>query len=139
MKEGCEIGFLRYLLQGLHLESYKTGAVIPHIYFKDYGKTKVPFPPLSEQQHIVEELDLLSSIIEKKKAQLKEVDHLAQSIFYEMFGDPITNELTDVKTAGLVGSITSVILCFTICFIVYVWEMRGINKSIKEIDELEQM
>ncbi|MBQ8715250.1 MAG: restriction endonuclease subunit S [Prevotella sp.] len=139
MKEGCEIGFLRYLLQGLHLESYKTDAAIPHIYFKDYGKTKVPFPPLSEQQHIVEELDLLSSIIEKKKAQLKEVDHLAQSIFYEMFGDPITNELTDVKTAGLVGSITSVILCFTICFIVYVWEMRRINKSIKEIDELEQM
>ena len=91
-KEGCEIGFLKYLLQGLHLESYKTGAAIPHIYFKDYGKSKVPFPPISEQQHIVEELDLLSSIIEKKKAQLNELDILALSLFYEMFGDPITNE-----------------------------------------------
>jgi type I restriction enzyme S subunit len=37
-------------------------------------------------------LDLLSSIIEKKKAQLNELDNLAQSLFYEMFGDPITNE-----------------------------------------------
>ena len=90
--EGCEIGFLKYLLQGLHLEKYKTGAAIPHIYFKDYCKSIVPFPPLSEQQHIVEELDLLSSIIEKKKAQLNELDNLAQSLFYEMFGDPIINE-----------------------------------------------
>ena len=100
-KEGCEIGFLKYLLQGLHLESYKTGAAIPHIYFKDYGKSKVPIPTLSEQQHIVEELDLLSSIIEKKKAQLNELDNLAQSLFYEMFGDPITNEKGwEVKKLG---------------------------------------
>ena len=91
-KKGCEIGYLKYLLQGLHLESYKTGAAIPHIYFKDYGNSKVPFPPISEQQHIVEELDLLSSIIEKKNAQLNELDNLAQSLFYEMFGDPIINE-----------------------------------------------
>ena len=60
--------------------------------YSAYGKSKVPVPPLSEQQHIVEELDLLSSIIEKKKAQLNELDNLAQSLFYEMFGDPITNE-----------------------------------------------
>ena len=52
----------------------------------------IPVPPLSEQQRIVSELDLLSSIIEKKKAQLKEYDQLAQSIFYDMFGDPVTNE-----------------------------------------------
>ena len=90
--EDCEIGYLKYLLQGLHLEQFKTGAAIPHIYFKDYGKSVVPMPPHSEQQHIVEELDLLSSIIEKKKAQLNELDNLAQSLFYEMFGDPITNE-----------------------------------------------
>jgi len=97
--EDCEIGYLKYLLQGLHLEQFKTGAAIPHIYFKDYGKSIVPIPPLSEQQHIVEELDLLSSIIEKKKAQLNELDNLAQSLFYEMFGDPITNEKGwEVKT-----------------------------------------
>ena len=52
-------------------------------------KYSIPVPPLSEQQRIVSELDLLSSIIEKKKAQLKEYDQLAQSIFYDMFGDVI--------------------------------------------------
>ena len=62
---------------------------------------KIGIPPLSEQQHIIEELDLLSSIIEKKKAQLKELDNLAQSLCYEMFGDPISNEKGwEVKKLG---------------------------------------
>lgn len=45
-----------------------------------------------EQERIVEELDCLSGVIEKKREQLRELDTLAQSIFYTMFGDPITNE-----------------------------------------------
>ncbi|MBP5689144.1 MAG: restriction endonuclease subunit S [Muribaculaceae bacterium] len=66
----------------------------------------IPIPPLAEQERIVTELDLLSSIIEKKKAQLKEYDKLAQSIFYDMFGDPITNEKGwEVKTMGEVGEL----------------------------------
>ncbi len=56
-----------------------------------FRKLSIPIPPLAEQEKIVAELDLLSSVIEKKKAQLNEYDKLAQSIFYSMFGDPITN------------------------------------------------
>lgn len=52
----------------------------------------IPIPPLPEQEKIVAELDCLSGIIENKKQQLKELDALAESIFYTMFGDPITNE-----------------------------------------------
>ena len=48
----------------------------------------IPVPPLPVQERIVSELDLLSGIIEKKREQLKELDALAQSIFYDMFGDP---------------------------------------------------
>ncbi len=70
-----------------------------------FKKITIPIPPLSEQQRIVSELDLLSSIIEKKKAQLKEYDQLAQSIFYDMFGDPVTNEKGwEVKKLGEVAS-----------------------------------
>ena len=65
--------------------------VVPIINKTDFSNFKIPVPPLSEQQRIVNELDLLSSIIEKKKEQLKELDNLAQSIFYDMFGDPIEN------------------------------------------------
>lgn len=65
----------------------------------------IPVPPLPEQEKIVSELDCLSDIIEKKRQQLKELDALAQSIFYEMFGNPVENErgwdtyvLKDVST-----------------------------------------
>lgn len=52
----------------------------------------VSVPPLQIQHQIVEELDCLTSIIGKQKKQLEELDNLAQSIFYDMFGDPIENE-----------------------------------------------
>ena len=68
------------------------GATMKHIIKKDFDNTKIPYPILSEQQQIVAELDLLSGVIEKHKAQLEELDKLAQSIFYDMFGDPVTNE-----------------------------------------------
>lgn len=90
---------LEYYLTFKDLSEYITGAVVPKLTQKALVSIPIPIPPLSEQQHIVEELDLLSSIIEKKKAQIKELDNLAQSLFYEMFGDPITNEKGwDVKT-----------------------------------------
>ena len=63
------------------------GVAQPNLSTEQMKNYVLPIPPLSEQQHIVEELDLLSSIIEKKKAQLNELDNLAQSIFYEMFNE----------------------------------------------------
>lgn len=68
-------------------QKYARGFKVMEIKPTDIEKIPIPVPPLSEQQRIVSELDLLSSIIEKKKAQLKEYDQLAQSIFYDMFGD----------------------------------------------------
>jgi len=53
---------------------------------------EIPVPPIETQSRIVSELDLLQSVIDKQKAQLKELDNLAQSIFYDMFGDPVENE-----------------------------------------------
>ena len=84
------------------------GGAQPNISQNIIKNTIIPIPPLSEQQRIVSELDLLSSIIEKKKSQLKEYDQLAQSIFYDMFGDPVTNEKGwEVKKLGEVCEITS--------------------------------
>lgn len=59
---------------------------------KSISSNTFAYPSITEQKHIVSELDLLSGVIEKQKAQLEELDKLAQSIFYEMFGDPVTNE-----------------------------------------------
>ena len=91
-KEGYALNYVAYALKSLNLAEYASGAAIPHIYFKDYGEETIPVPPREEQERIVEELDCLSGVIDKKREQLKELDALAQSIFYQMFGDPITNE-----------------------------------------------
>ena len=53
----------------------------------------IPVPELSVQKQIVSELDLLRGIIEKQNAQIDELGRFTQAIFYEMFGDPITNEM----------------------------------------------
>lgn len=52
----------------------------------------IPLPPKSIQLAIVSELDKINELIRLKKEQLKDYDNLAQSIFYEMFGDPVENE-----------------------------------------------
>ena len=79
--------------------------------FKSIGKEAlysllIPAVSLSEQSHIVNEFDLLLSIIDKQKAQLKELDNLAQAVFYDMFGDPVENEKGwEVKKIGDIGNV----------------------------------
>ena len=55
-------------------------------------RMSIPLPPLSIQQSIVAELDEINNLLHLKKKELETFDKLAQSIFYEMFGDPVTNE-----------------------------------------------
>lgn len=84
--------FVKYFLNYSDLNSFVTGAVVPKMTQAAMRNILTPVPPLSEQQAIVEELDLLNAIIDKKKEELEELDKLAQSIFYDMFGDPVENE-----------------------------------------------
>ena len=83
---------LEYYLVFEDLTMYITGAIVPKLTQKALVNIEIPVPPRSIQKQIVSELDLLSGIVEKQKAQLEELDKLAQSIFYDMFGDPVTNE-----------------------------------------------
>ena len=86
--------YLMYCLCGLNAYFNKEakGVAQKGIYLKQLGKISIPVPPLQEQKRIVAELDLLTGIIDKQKQQLKELDTLAQSIFYDMFGNPETDE-----------------------------------------------
>lgn len=99
---------VEYYLVAKDLQEFITGAIVPKLTQQALRNIPIPVPPLPVQEQIVSELDLLSGIIEKKREQLKELDALAQSIFYDMFGDPITNEKGwEVKKLGEVCEVTS--------------------------------
>ena len=100
--------FLYYYLNNIDLKKYTRRGAVPTLDLKELKSLSIYLPPLPEQSRIVEELDLLSNIIEKKRQQLSELDNLAQSIFYNMFGDPVTNEKGwEVKKLGEVCKTSS--------------------------------
>lgn len=74
----------------IKLQSKTTG--LHNLNIKGYLRLNIPLPPLSTQLAIVSELDKIDELIRLKKEQLKDFDNLAQSLFYEMFGDPVENE-----------------------------------------------
>lgn len=91
-----------------YLNSLGRGATFKEISKGIVEKVIVPLPPKPTQLTIVSELDKLNELIQIKKEQLKDYDALAQSIFYEMFGDPVVNEKGwEVKTLGDICEITS--------------------------------
>ena len=68
-------------------QKYSKGVTIKHLVKSSLLSIELPVPPLSTQQSIVSELDKINELIRLKKEQLKDYYNLAQSIFYEMFGD----------------------------------------------------
>lgn len=96
--------FLR--LKKEYLNSLGRGATFKEISKSIVESITIPLPPKSTQLSIVSELDKINELIRLKKEQLKDYDNLAQSIFYEMFGDPVENEKEwEVKKLGKVCTI----------------------------------
>ena len=60
-------------------------------HFKFLKELNISYPSLSIQQAITSELDAIQTIIDGYKAQLEDLDALAQSIFLDMFGAPVSN------------------------------------------------
>ena len=52
---------------------------------------EIPFPPLEEQKKIAAILDAADDYRQKTKALIDKYDQLTQSLFLDMFGDPVTN------------------------------------------------
>ena len=100
--------FIEYYLVFKDLDEYITGAIVRKLTQQALREIPIPVPSIAEQEKIVAELDCLSGIIEKKKQQLKELDSLAQSIFYEMFGeDMISTNGWETTKLGNVCKTTS--------------------------------
>lgn len=72
---------------------------------KMLDEIEVPFPPLETQKQITKTLDTTAELLIMRKKQLGELDNLIKSIFYDMFGDPVTNEKGwEVKYLDQIGA-----------------------------------
>lgn len=93
-KEELEQAYLNYHLLFFNDVIYHLGkgAAQRNLDVKAFRQLVIAIPPKPTQLSIVSELDKLNELIQIKKEQLKDYDALAQSIFYEMFGDPVVNE-----------------------------------------------
>ncbi len=80
-KDGFDIDFIKYFLEGIDFEKHRSGSTIPHIYFKDYKSEKFPKIPLPEQQRIVAILDETFSAIDKAKANAEQNLKNAKELF----------------------------------------------------------
>jgi type I restriction enzyme S subunit len=101
------VEYLYYAVSYMNLSKYFTGATIPHIYFKDYQKEKLPLLTIDEQRKKADNLQKIDRLIELCSAILGKLDVLVKSRFIELFGDPVSNphnwekvplgELADIK------------------------------------------
>lgn len=86
--------FVYYYLSGNMniLESGFKGAGLKHI-SKDYLENiEIPLPSIAIQQKIAAILDQADAIIQNNRAIVQKYDALTQSLYLEMFGDPVKNE-----------------------------------------------
>ena len=73
------------------LKHISSSTTIPIVNKSRFKKIKVPLPPLPEQRRIAAILDKADELRTKRKAALDKLDALLESIFLDMFGDPVTN------------------------------------------------
>ena len=107
-KEELEQAYLNYHLLFFNDVIYHLGkgAAQRNLDVKAFRQLVIAIPPKPTQLSIVSELDKLNELIQIKKVQLKDYDALAQSIFYEMFGDPVVNEKGwEVMSFGDIGTL----------------------------------
>lgn len=63
----------------------------PSIRLEDINNLKIPIPQLDQQKKIAAILDAADAYRQKTKALIEKYDELTQSLFLDMFGDPVTN------------------------------------------------
>lgn len=68
-----------------------TGSALKQLPVKNLKKLKIPLPPLPQQKKIAAILDAADSYRQKTKALIAKYEELTQSLFLDMFGDPVTN------------------------------------------------
>jgi len=78
----------RVVLDQVHASS---GSTVGTYTISRANKTKLALPPLAEQRRIAEVLDKAEALRAKRRAALAQLDSLTQSLFLDLFGEPVAN------------------------------------------------
>ena len=100
--------YLRYYLDSLvpYLISIARGVAQLNINLGILKDLDIPVPNIVEQRRIAAILDQADAIRAKRREALEQLDSLTQSIFIEMFGDPVANPMAwPIKKFGDVGNL----------------------------------
>lgn len=91
--EKVELKFLLHYLRGNEekIANLGTGSTFKAITIKTLKELKIPLPPLPEQQRIARLLDEADKLRQFNQQLIQKYEQLTQSLFLEMFGDPVTN------------------------------------------------
>lgn len=111
--KGVDSAFIQYQLYSIPVRSQLKSLVnsttnVAAIYYKNLINLELKLPPLPVQERIAAILDAANALRQKDQALLKKYDTLTQSIFLEMFGDPVSNPKGwEKKGLGELGTITT--------------------------------
>ncbi|OAZ91386.1 restriction endonuclease subunit S [Halomonas sp. G11] len=102
--------FLAYFLRQPSMVDYatsrSTGANLPRLSPKTLAEFDVPLLPLDEQTRIAAILDQANELCYLRQNAIKKLNLLNQSIFYEMFGNPVINpKKWDTEKLAKLGSL----------------------------------
>jgi type I restriction enzyme S subunit len=76
-----------------HVQTDQYGSATNYLRMRNFDEFQVPLPPLSEQKRIAAILDMADALREKRRQAIAKLDELLQSVFFDMFGDPMTNPM----------------------------------------------
>jgi type I restriction enzyme S subunit len=95
------------------IDEYTTGTTRQRVSRGNLTKIKVALPPLDEQRRIAAILDQAETLRTQRRQALAHLDTLTQSLFLDMFGDPVANpkgirkaalvEVADISTGSTPG------------------------------------
>ncbi|MFQ9115063.1 restriction endonuclease subunit S [Eubacterium sp.] len=90
-KKEMNVDYLCYSLMFYNVEGIINGATRQKLTQSAMRKMKIPIRGMEEQLKIVEKLNKIISIKEKRKQELQYLDECVNARFVEMFGDPVSN------------------------------------------------
>ncbi len=108
-----ERSYLRHWLESQSARSQMIGSTvtgtISNLSLTQLGELKVPLARLEEQRRIAAILDQAETLRTQRRQALAHLDTLTQSLFLEMFGDPVANDRgwPDSLTLGEVADMAS--------------------------------